>query len=120
MFNNKIYSPITLQRRGDQEPELKNPAVKELCVALAGLRSPAIAIKFLRDLCTLAEMKEMAIRWQIVCYLQDGFSYLEIAKKTGASTATITRVAQWLHRGTGGYKLMIERLGIKHRPRATH
>ena len=46
----------------------------------------------------------MAQRWQVVQLLDLGRHYAEIARETGASTATITRIAQWLHHGTGGYR----------------
>ena len=42
--------------------------------------------------------------------LDAGMHYAEISKRTGASTATITRIASWLHHGEGGYKAMLDRL----------
>jgi TrpR-related protein YerC/YecD len=46
----------------------------------------------------------MAQRWQVVQLLATGRHYGEISRETGASTATITRIAQWLNHGTGGYR----------------
>ena len=67
------------------------------------------AASFLRDLCTLGELHDLANRWAVVRLLDDGLHYAEISERTGASTATITRIAQWLKHGEGGYRLLLER-----------
>jgi len=64
---------------------------------------------FCRDLCTLAELEAMAHRWEVVRLLEQGLPYLEISQRTGASTTTVTRVAQWLRGGEGGYRLALQR-----------
>lgn len=61
------------------------------------------AAAFLRDLCTLGELRDLAQRWAVVRLLDEGLHYSEISRRTGASTATITRIASWLHHGEGGY-----------------
>jgi TrpR-related protein YerC/YecD len=68
------------------------------------------AERFLRDLCTLGELRDMGQRWAVVRLLHDGLHYAEISKQTGASTATITRIASWLNHGEGGYRQMLEKL----------
>lgn len=65
---------------------------------------------FLRDVCTLEEMGEMSRRWEAVLLLSTGVSYREIAKKTGLSTATVTRIAHWLNHGEGGYQAALKKL----------
>lgn len=92
------------------EPEISTTAMKELFAAIAKLDNPAECKKFFRDLCTLSELTDMAERWQVAKSVQKGISYRKISKKTGASTATVTRVAHWLHHGMGGYELMLQRL----------
>lgn len=72
-------------------------------------RDDALAV--LRDLCTLREVQELASRWRIARLLADGLPQREIAERVGTSTATVTRVNQWLHHGTGGYRLLLERTG---------
>lgn len=52
----------------------------------------------------------MAQRWAVVRMLEQGLHYAEISRRTGASTATITRIASWLHHGEGGYRLVLDRL----------
>ncbi len=65
--------------------------------------------RFLRDLCTLPELEALAHRWQTVLLLEEGVSYVEIAERVPTSTATVTRVSQWLRNGTGGYRLALDR-----------
>jgi TrpR-related protein YerC/YecD len=64
---------------------------------------------FFRDLCTLGELRDMAQRWAVVRQLDAGMHYADISRRTGASTATITRIASWLHHGEGGYQRMLDR-----------
>src|SRR4029453_1106677 len=79
--------------------------ITELCEAIASLRSPDEAGRFLRDLCTMSELEAMAHRWQAARLLDEGLPYQEISKRTHASTTTVTRVAHWLRYGEGGYRL---------------
>src|SRR2546423_15417143 len=81
-----------------------------LCEASLRLESPAEAEKFFHDLCTLGELRAMAQRWSVVRQLDAGRHYAEISRSTGASTATITRIASWLNHGEGGYRLLLDRL----------
>ena len=85
------------------------PQVDDLLDAIVALPDGTAAARFFRDLCTLREMHDMAQRWQVVQLLELGRHYGEISRETGASTATITRIAQWLNHGTGGYREAITR-----------
>jgi TrpR-related protein YerC/YecD len=87
----------------------QNPETDDLCEAIASLRSPQEARRFLRDLCTLSELEAMAHRWQVARLLEEGLPYLEISRRTHASTTTVTRVAHWLRHGEGGYRLVLDR-----------
>ena len=78
--------------------------------AVLALRTVDEAASFFRDLCTLGELHDMAQRWAVVRLLDDGLHYAEISQLTGASTATITRIASWLNHGEGGYRLLLDRL----------
>ncbi len=80
--------------------------------AILTLDSVPEAERFFRDLCTLRELEEMARRWLVVRLLEQGQHYRPIAAETGASTATVTRINQWLRHGTGGYRLALDRLGL--------
>jgi TrpR-related protein YerC/YecD len=81
----------------------------ELIAAILRLESRVEAAHFLRDLCTLGEIHDLAQRWAVVRLLDDGKHYAEISRETGASTATITRIASWLKHGEGGYRQALER-----------
>ncbi|MFL5769354.1 MAG: YerC/YecD family TrpR-related protein [Chloroflexota bacterium] len=78
--------------------------------AIVRLESRNEAARFLRDLCTLNELRDMAQRWAVVRLLDDGMHYAQISRETGASTATITRIASWLNHGEGGYREALDRL----------
>lgn len=92
------------------EKELQNQKFEDLCKAILKLKTSAECKKFLRDLCTLAELSAMVERFQVVKMVNKNTPYREISKKTGSSTATITRVAHWLHHGMDGYKLVLHRM----------
>jgi TrpR-related protein YerC/YecD len=81
----------------------------ELFATIASLRTQEEAERFLRDLCTISELDAMAHRWQVAQLLAEGLPYLEVARRAHASTTTVTRVAQWLRRGEGGYELALKR-----------
>ena len=81
----------------------------ELFATIASLRTPAEARRFFRDLCTRSELEAMAHRWEVAKLLDQGLPYLEVAKRAHASTTTVTRVAQWLRNGEGGYRLALQR-----------
>lgn len=65
--------------------------------------------KFFRDLMTISELEAISERWEVVQLVDQGIPYRKISEQTGASTATITRIAHWLKHGMGGYRLMLER-----------
>ena|SRR3990170_1080501 len=88
-----------------------NDEIAELAQALITLRTGDEALRFLRDLCTVNELKEFGQRWHVARLLDEGVSYHEISDRTGASSATISRVAQWLRYGRDGYRLVIDRAG---------
>lgn len=79
--------------------------------AVLALETPEEAARFFRDLCTIHEIDEFSQRWAIARKLDQGLPYRRIAEETASSTATVTRINQWLKHGTGGYRLMLDRLG---------
>jgi len=89
----------------------------ELARAFVALRDEDEAMRFLRDLCTVTELREFGERWHVARLLDAGQSYAEIARQTGASSATISRVNQWLRYGRDGYRLVIDRLAEQGRTR---
>lgn len=92
------------------EPILNSKAMKQLYQAFLALKTPNEVKRFLRDVCTISELESMAERLVVAQQVENNTPYREISKLTGASTATITRVAHWLHHGKGGYRLVLDRL----------
>ena len=84
--------------------------LKELSAAILALQSKDEVERFLRDLCTVAELEAMGHRWAVAKLVDRGLPYVEVAQRTHASTTTVTRVAHWLRHGEGGYRLALERL----------
>lgn len=85
------------------------PNLEELFATIAKLRTEDEVERFLRDLCTRSELDAMAHRWEVAKLLAEGLPYLEVSKRAHASTTTVTRVAQWLRNGEGGYELALRR-----------
>jgi TrpR-related protein YerC/YecD len=87
----------------------RTPAIDDLLKAIVALKSVDEARRFLRDLCTIPELQTLAARWEVAQLLDQGVHYDEIARRTGVSTATITRINTWRRFGTGGYRLLLDR-----------
>ncbi len=85
------------------------PGLDDLADAVLTLRTRDEARRFLRDLCTLPELEALTHRWQTAKLLEQHVPYVEIAERVPTSTATVTRVAQWLRNGTGGYRIALDR-----------
>ena len=101
-------SPTTERRPRHDVEEI--PGLDELVEAMRTLRNREELKRFLRDLCTYGELEALSHRWQIVRLLAEERPYLEIADRVHTSTATVTRVAQWLRHGAGGYRLALSRI----------
>ena len=95
------------------------PGLDELAAAVLTMRTPDEVSRFLRDLCTLPELEALTHRWRTVQLLEEGVPYVEIAERVPTSTATVTRVAQWLRHGTGGYRAALDRTRAAGRERAS-
>ena len=85
------------------------PGLDDLATAIRTLRNGDEVTLFLRDLCTRAELEALVHRWQTALLVDQGVPYLEIARRVPTSTATVTRVAQWVRHGTGGYRVALGR-----------
>jgi len=89
--------------------EWRTSETRDLFEAILSLRTVGEAERFFRDLCTLSEIEALTHRWHAARLLDEGLPYHEVAARTGASTTTVTRVAQWLKRGADGYRLVLDR-----------
>ena len=97
-----------LKRRA-QTPDWVTPQIRDLLQTIVSLKSVDEAERFFRDLCTIPELNTLAARWEVARLLEKGVHYAEIAERTGASTATITRINTWRRYGAGGYRLQLDR-----------
>lgn len=93
--------------------KLEDGQVDGLFVAMQQLETREDFYRFFEDLSTVSEIKALAQRMEVAKMLEQERTYTEIANKTGASTATISRVKRCLHYGADGYRLVIERLKTK-------
>ena len=78
--------------------------------AVLSLEGPGECQAFFQDLCTVAELRAMAQRLEVAQMLDAGMIYNDILERTGASSATISRVNRALQYGAQGYKAVLPRL----------
>lgn len=78
--------------------------------AIVAIQTEDECRRFLQDLCTVSELKALEQRIDVAMLLDQGLIYSEILEKTGASSATISRVNRCLHYGAEGYSTIIPRL----------
>lgn len=86
------------------------PSSDLLYQAMLELHSVEECREFLQDLCTVSELKAMEQRMEVAMLLDDGLIYSEILERTGASSATISRVNRSLLNGAGGYESILEKM----------
>ncbi|HBC98610.1 MAG TPA: TrpR YerC/YecD [Lachnoclostridium sp.] len=90
--------------------KIKTDAVDHLFEAILTLKSSEESYTFFEDVCTVNELLSLSQRYEVAKMLREGRTYLEIAEKTGASTATISRVNRSLNYGNDGYDMVFKRL----------
>ena len=90
--------------------QLNNPEVDELFKAILTLETKEECYQFFGDVCTINEILSLAQRFEVARMLRDGSTYLQISEKTGASTATISRVNRSLNYGNDGYEMVWARM----------
>ena len=78
--------------------------------AILTLKNEEECYSFFQDLCTISELRSMEQRYEVATLLNDGMLYSDILEKTGASSATISRVNRSLLNGAGGYENVLERM----------
>lgn len=90
--------------------EIDNESLDLLYQALILLDNKEECKLFLKDLCTIKEMQDMALRLKTAVMLDNGVNYNTISNDIGTSAATISRVSRCLNYGDGGYKLIIDKI----------
>ena len=76
--------------------------------AILKLKTTEDCRKFFEDVCTIKELEDISQRLEVAALLKDGNNYQEVSKKTGASTATISRVNKCINYGSGGYNIVLK------------
>jgi TrpR-related protein YerC/YecD len=90
--------------------KIRTDAVDHLFDAVLCLQNKEECYSFFEDLCTVNELMSLSQRFEVAAMLREHKTYLEIAEKTGASTATISRVNRSLNYGDDGYALVFKKL----------
>lgn len=89
---------------------IRTEEVDHLFEAVLALKNKEECYSFFEDVCTVNELLSFAQRYEVAKMLREKHTYLEIAEKTGASTATISRVNRSLNYGSDGYDMVFSRL----------
>lgn len=92
---------------------IRTDAVDQLFAAILCLKSKEDCYTFFEDVCTINELLSLSQRFEVAKMLRQKKTYLEISDKTGASTATISRVNRSLEYGNDGYEMVFNRLKEK-------
>ena len=91
-------------------PKIHTEAVDFLFDAIMQLKSKEECYIFFEDICTINELLSLSQRFEVASMLRQKKTYLDIAEKTGASTATISRVNRSLNYGNDGYDMVLNRM----------
>ena len=86
---------------------------ERLYEALVVLETPEEAAALLSDICSSKELEAIAQRLEVAALLDAGTSYLEVSRKTGASSTTVSRVSKCLNGDVGGYRTVLDRLNAR-------
>ncbi|MDO5574818.1 MAG: YerC/YecD family TrpR-related protein [bacterium] len=93
--------------------KIRTEAVDYLFEAILQLKNKEECYVFFEDVCTINELLSLSQRFEVASMLREKKTYLDIAEKTGASTATISRVNRSLNYGNDGYDMVFERIKKK-------
>lgn len=88
----------------------KDPRFRALCSAMASCDNQEEVADLLRDVGTLSELQAWSERLEVAKQLSQGKTYRDVAKNTGASTTTVTRVAKTIRNGTGAYVRLLKKV----------
>jgi TrpR-related protein YerC/YecD len=110
-YRAKIWKYINVSRKEQvMSKKIKTEAVDHLFDAILCLKNREECYTFFEDVCTINELLSLSQRFEVAGMLMEKKTYLDISEKTGASTATISRVNRSLNYGNDGYEMVFERL----------
>ncbi len=90
--------------------DIKKNRNEDMYKAILTLKTVDECMKFFDDLCSVTELQAMEQRYQVAVLLNEGMIYNDILERTGASSATISRVNRSLQYGADGYEIAFQRL----------
>lgn len=93
--------------------KLQSEDIDTLYEAVSCIETKEEFYNFFEDLCTITELQSLALRFTVAKMLSDGYTYQDISDKTGASTATISRINKCLGYGADGYSVILSRMKKK-------
>lgn len=113
--NSEIYPKENglIGRFLNMNKKIHTEAVDQLFDAILSLRNRDECYTFFEDVCTINELLSLSQRFEVAKMLREKKTYLEISEKTGASTATISRVNRSLSYGNDGYEMVFERMAAE-------
>ena len=104
---------VIIERKRNMVKIGKKEKSDQLYKAILMLKDEQECYEFFQDLCTVSELRSMEQRFEVASLLNDGMIYNEILERTGASSATISRVNRSLSYGTGAYERLFQRMKKK-------
>jgi len=90
--------------------KLKSPLLDQLFASILNLKDLESCYRFFEDLCTVQELLDCSVRFEVARLLSENNSYIDIVNRTKASSATISRVKKSLHYGANGYQSALAKL----------
>lgn len=93
--------------------KLRDELTDQLFDGILSLKTREECYRFFEDICTIGEMKALSQRLEVAQMLKNGSTYEAVVERTGASTATISRVKRCLNYGADGYEIVLSRLQEK-------
>lgn len=108
IFSYRIF--ILFHEEWGMNRKIRTEAVEQLFEAVLTLENKEECFRFFEDLCTVNELLSLSQRFEVATMLRKHDTYLKIAEKTGASTATISRVNRSLNYGDDGYAIVFSRM----------
>ena len=111
-FSGKIRKVNIRKEESYMSKKIRTEAVDHLFDAILTLQNKEECYTFFEDVCTVNELLSLSQRYEVARMLRAQKTYLDIAEKTGASTATISRVNRSLNYGNDGYDLVFARTKV--------
>ena len=91
-------------------PRWRNEMTDQFLNSILLLENIDECYRFFEDVATISEIQGLSQRLEVARMLKEGSTYEDIAEKTGASSATISRVKKSLNYGADGYQKILQKI----------